>query len=156
MKEIKLNKEIIDNNINNNNKIELPHSTRLNSSMKLKDDKDKNKNKELSSKKGALKILELLTSKKKEKEEIEKKKEELIETFNKARNDNDKILIQHLEENKKNIQPNNNEQKNKDDNLKEKEIKEVNNEINFEEENIKNNNNENIKENNITVYVIIL
>ena len=52
-------------------------------------------NKALSSKKGALKILELLTSKKKEKEEIEKKKEELIETFNKARNDNDKILIQH-------------------------------------------------------------
>ena len=154
MKEIKLNKEIIDNNINNNNKIELPHSTRLNSSMKLKDDKDKNKNKELSSKKGALKILELLTSKKKEKEEIEKKKEELIETFNKARNDNDKILIQHLEENKENIQPNINEQKNKDDNLKEKEIKEikeVNNEINFEEENIKNNNNENIKENNINI-----
>ena len=152
IKEIKFTKEEIDNSINN--KIELPLSNRLNLSSKLKEDKEKQKNKVLSSKKGALKILELLTSKKKEKEEIEKKKEELIETFNKARNDSDKIPIQNLEKiqvnENMNINVDKNEQKEKDN--KEKEI----NDKIKEEENIKNNNNENIileknKEKNIKI-----
>ena len=98
--ELKSFKEEIDNN-----KIELPLSNRLNINDKSKEEKEKEKNKESSSKRGALKILELLTSKKKEKEEIEKKKEELIiETFKKARNDNDNMTIK--ENNNVNIKDN--------------------------------------------------
>ena len=135
IKDEQLNKENMDNN--NNYKIELPLSNRLNLSMKLKEDKEKDRNKALSSKKGALKILELLTSKKKEKEEIEKKKEELIETFNKARNDTDRTLhIKNFEENKENIQSNNNNiitfdknEINNNDNIE----KEINDKINLDE-----------------------
>ena len=77
--DLKAFKEGIDKN-----KLEYPLSNRSNISDQIKEGKDREKNKETLSKKGALKILELLTSKKKEKEEIEKKKEELIiETFKK-------------------------------------------------------------------------
>ena len=150
IKDAQLNKENMDNN--NNYKIELPLSNRLNLSMKLKEDKEKDRNKALSSKKGALKILELLTSKKKEKEEIEKKKEELIETFNKARNDTDRTLhIKNFEENKENIQSNNNNiitfdknEINNNDNIE----KEINDKINLDENINNNENNDNIIEEN--------
>ena len=86
LKDVKILKEGIDNN----NKKEFPLTSRLNLDEKLNESKEKEKNNKELSKKGALKILELLTYKKKEKEELEKKKEELmIETFKKARNEND-------------------------------------------------------------------
>ena len=130
IKEIKSVKEGIDNN-----KLELPLSNRLNLSDKFRETKEKEKNKESSSKKGALKILELLTSKKKEKEELEKKKEELmIETFKKARNEND-IVETKDKENNNDI--NDNIIKNKD------KIEENDNNIKEEE----NNNNKNMNKN---------
>ena len=96
IKEIITPKEEIENN-----KIELPLSNRLNISGKFGEDNEKEKNKESLSRKGALKILQLITSKRKEREEIEKKKEELIiETFKKARNENDKLPINNLEKEK--------------------------------------------------------
>ena len=82
---IKLAKEETDNN----NRLPQPLSNRLNLSMVSNEPIEKDKIKESSSKKGALKILELIASKRKEKEEIDKKKEELmIETFQKATNNN--------------------------------------------------------------------
>ena len=91
-----------------NNKIELPLSNRLNISGKFGEDNEKEKNKESLSKKGALKILQLITSKRKEKQEIEKKKEELIiETFKKARNENDKLSINNMEKEKDKDKENN-------------------------------------------------
>ena len=96
---IKINKSEKKEKKENDNDIkeksEPPLSNRLNININLKKSTDnliKEKEKKSSSKQGALKILELITSKKKEKEIIEKKKEELlIETFKKARNDKDQI-----------------------------------------------------------------
>ena len=164
--EMQINSNINSNNINNNlsksyneitdlkafkegidnNRIELPLSNRLNLSDKNIEGQEKEKNKETLSKKGALKILALLTSKKKEKEELEKKKEELmIETFKKARNDQDNITIK---DNKENINYNNIikiDKKEENNNIKEEsnnynkdkdKREDTNNDLNTEEKNL--------------------
>ena len=124
------NKNDNDNNIKE--QISQEEENKLNMSNCSKNDEIKDENKEKgkqsSSKTGALKILELLRSKKKEKEEIDKKKEEImLETFQRAKNmplldtnacnNNSKMEI-----NEKNI----NDDSNKKDN--EKTDKEVNKE----------------------------
>ena len=84
----KQNENTYENNTNKEEIEEIPSdNNKLNISMKHKENKEVNK--QNSSKKGALKILELLMSKKKEKKEIDKKNEEImIETFQRARSKN--------------------------------------------------------------------
>ena len=151
IKEIITTKEDIEKN-----ELELPLSNRLNISGKFGEDNEKETNKESLTKKGALKILQLITSKRKEKEEIEKKKEELIiETFKKARNENDKLPINLLEKekdtNKENIVINNkiiiDDIKNNNKNGEEKKEEITNIKYTNENEGNKENNNL-IKENN--------
>ena len=81
-----------NNNINNEEEIISDYKNKLTISLNNKDnideeiEKDKEKERQLSSQKGAMKILQLLITKKQEKEEIEKVNEEnLIEKFKKAR-----------------------------------------------------------------------
>jgi len=138
MNDLKAFKEGIDNN-----KMEYPLSNRSNVSDKIREGKDKEKNKESLSKKGALKILELLTSKKKEKEEIEKKKEELIiETFKKARNDNYNLPITEKNENAETKDNNNlNKDKNEENINPEYNVKETDNKEDSNNKENKENNN---------------
>ena len=135
---IKLAKEETDNN----NRLPQPLSNRLNLSMVSNEPIEKDKIKESSSKKGALKILELIASKKKEKEEIDKKKEELmIETFQKATNNNEKISIKYPGKNETNNPIDNinlniisdNKYKKEEDNIDKNEIKFLDEKINKEE-----------------------
>ena len=82
LKNFKINKS--SNNILDNNEEELlnEHKNKLTININPKD----NKEKDLSSQKGAMKLLQLIITKKQEKEENEKKKEEdLIENFKRAR-----------------------------------------------------------------------
>ena len=142
--DLKAFKEGIDNN-----KLEFPLSNRTNISDNSKEEKAKEKNKESLSKKGALKILELLTSKKKEKEEIEKKKEELIiETFKKARNDKDNITITN-NNNNENEKINDNNIINEDKNQENKNIEYSDKKIDNKEEANNNINKEKKEENDL-------
>ena len=86
-------KENEEVSFDNKNKLNISIKSKENkeeeNNINKKNEKENEKEKQSSSKKGALKILELLMSKKKEKEEIDKKKEEImIETFQRARSKN--------------------------------------------------------------------
>ena len=124
----KINK---NNNIVDNNKGEIvnSHKNKLTISLTNKEKIEKEKEKQLSSQKGAMKILQLLISKKHEKEENDKKKEEyLIKNFKKAINN---IEIDVFSE--KNL-------------LKENKTKNVSNQEKVEEKIIMNENNKNQNE----------
>ena len=137
--EIRVNKIKLNNNINKDDEAINKRKNNLSMSLNIKHNNSNeigNENKQLSAQKGGMKILQLLISKKQEKEELEKKKEEIyIETFKRARS-SQLLNIEKPSENKL-INENDNDNENEDNSEKNIEIE--NNEETFKpKNNIKN------------------
>ena len=124
---IKLNNFNINKNIDlNNNEEEITNEHKNKLSINLNEKEDKDREKMLSTQKGAMKILQLLISKKQEKEEKKKQKEEnKFENLNKSSKDKNietKPFYNETDRNKKkNIKDfyeENEEENEKDDNIK--------------------------------------
>ena len=129
--EIRVNKIKLNNNINKEDEIINNRKNNLSMSLNIKDNNSndlENENRQLSAQKGGMKILQLLISKKQEKEELEKKKEEIfIETFKRARSSQllniekpseQKLINENEDENKNEIE--NNDIVNQKSNIKNK------------------------------------